>query len=174
MFIFIRTENKTTTHYTRDALVKVRISILDKKWRDFMAQPLSQMSLFEGASLISQWATMGHGKEQTCVRDLEISIEDITERVEQLAFEMGYVSGTTDPKKEAGKILDLIKEVMFDEMRFSRLRFPFEHTIHYTCIAQVCLRYFIFFYTKALLNGSNGSMIKAQYNQISPPPLFTL
>ena len=46
-----------------------------------MAQPESQMSLFEGVALISQWSTMEHGKLQTCLEDLGTSIENITKRV---------------------------------------------------------------------------------------------
>ncbi|XP_046654309.1 F-box only protein 21-like [Daphnia pulicaria] len=116
-------ENKTTLHYARDALVKVRISILDKKWRDFMAQPESQKSLFEGVALISQWSTLGHGKGQTCLKNLESSIEKITNRVKQLLeLEVGKVScaSTDDPKKKNLKILDSINQVMFNELGFKK------------------------------------------------------
>jgi hypothetical protein len=122
--IFFRRENKTTLHYARDVLVKVRISILDKKWRDFMAQPESQKSLFEGVALISQWATLEHGKGQTCLKDLESSIEKITDRVKQLLeLEVGKVScaSTDDPNKKNLKILDSINQVMFNELGFKKL-----------------------------------------------------
>ncbi|XP_046636257.1 F-box only protein 21-like [Daphnia pulicaria] len=117
-------ENKTTLHYARDVLVKVRISILDKKWRDFMAQPESQKSLFEGVALISQWSTLELGEEQTCLKDLESSIEKITDRVKQLLeLEVGKVScaSTDERKKKNLKILDSINQVMFNELGFKKL-----------------------------------------------------
>ncbi|EFX83127.1 hypothetical protein DAPPUDRAFT_302130 [Daphnia pulex] len=119
-------ENKTTLHYARDVLVKVRISILDKKWRDFMAQPEFRKSLFEGVALISQWSTLEHGTGQTCLKDLESSIEKITDRVKQLLeLEVGKVScaSTDEPKKKNLKILDSINQVMFNELGFKQLSY---------------------------------------------------
>ncbi|EFX61771.1 hypothetical protein DAPPUDRAFT_338193, partial [Daphnia pulex] len=119
-----RRENKTTLHYARDVLVKVRMSILDKKWRDFMAQPESQKSLFEGVALISQWSTMESGKGQTCLKDLERSIDEITDRVKQvLELDVGKVSraSTVELKKNNLKILDSINQVMFNELGFKNL-----------------------------------------------------
>ncbi|XP_046442921.1 F-box only protein 21-like [Daphnia pulex] len=116
-------QNKTTLHYAKDVLVKVRMSILDKKWRDFMAQPESRKSLFEGVALLSQWSTLGHGKGQTCLKDLESSVEKITDRVKQLLeLEVGKVScaSTDDPKKKNLKILDSINQVMFNELGFKK------------------------------------------------------
>ncbi|XP_046462978.1 F-box only protein 21-like isoform X2 [Daphnia pulex] len=119
-------ENETTYHYARDVLNKVRISILDKKWRDFMAQPESRKSLFEGVALISQWSTLEHGKGQTSLKELENSIEKITDRVKQLLeLEVGKVScASTDdePKKKSLKILDSINQVMFNELGFKKLQ----------------------------------------------------
>ncbi|XP_046462667.1 F-box only protein 21-like [Daphnia pulex] len=117
-------ENETTFHYARDVLVKVRMSILDKKWRDFMAQPESRKSLFEGVALISQWSTLEHGKQQTSLKELENSIEKITDRVKQLLeLEVGKVScaSTDEPKKKNLKILDSINQVMFNELGFKKL-----------------------------------------------------
>jgi hypothetical protein len=141
--IFFRRENKTTLHYARDVLVKVRISILDKKWRDFMAQPESRKSLFEGVALISQWSTLELGEEQTCLKDLESSIEKITDRVKQLLeLEVGKVScaSTDEPKKKNLKILDSINQVMFNELGFKKL--PHFYTSDYNLYCnfqQVCL-----------------------------------
>jgi hypothetical protein len=143
--IFFRRENKTTLHYARDVLVKVRISILDKKWRDFMAQPESRKSLFEGVALISQWSTLEHGKGQTCLKDLESSIEKITDRVKQLLeLEVGKVScaSTDEPKKKNLKILDSINQVMFNELGFKKLPYfdTSDHTLYlYSNFQQVCL-----------------------------------
>ncbi|XP_046439714.1 F-box only protein 21-like [Daphnia pulex] len=125
-------ENKTTLHYARDVLVKVRMSIMDKKWRDFMAQPEFRKSLFEGFALISQWSTLEHGKGQTCLKDLESSIEKITDRVKQLLeLEVGKVScaSTDEPKKKNLKILDSINQVMFNELGFKKL--PYFHASDY-------------------------------------------
>ena len=135
--IFFRRENKTTFHYARDTLVKVRITILDKKWRDFMAQPKSQMSLFEGVALISQWSTMEHGKLQTSLKDLGTSIENITKRVNKQMTEVPCAS-TAEPKKKAEIILDLITHVMFNEMGFKLLPFTYSSHLHFSCISQVC------------------------------------
>jgi hypothetical protein len=140
--IFFRRENKTTLHYARDALVKVRISILDKKWRDFMAKPESRKSLFEGVALISQWSTLGHGKGQTCLKDLESSIEKITDRVKQLLeLEVGKVScaSTDDPKKKNLKILDSINQVMFNELGFKKFPVLYTDRRLYSNFQQVCL-----------------------------------
>ncbi len=140
---FFRRENKTTAHYARDALVKVRISILDKKWQEFMAQPESQKSLFKGVALISQWATLEHGKRQTCLKNLESSIEEITDRVKQLLeLEVGKVSyaSTVEPKKKNLKILDSINQVMFNELGFKK--HPYFYTSNrnlYCNFQQVCL-----------------------------------
>ncbi|XP_046656341.1 F-box only protein 21-like [Daphnia pulicaria] len=127
-------ENETTYHYARDVLVKVRISILDKKWRDFMAQPESRKSLFEGVALISQWSTLEHGK-QTCLKDLKSSIEKITDRVKQLLeLEVGKVScaSTDEPRKKNLNILDSINQVMFIELGFKKLPYfdTSDHTLY--------------------------------------------
>nr|CAH0107282.1 unnamed protein product [Daphnia galeata] len=132
-------ENKTTFHYARDTLVKVRITILDKKWRDFMAQPKSQMSLFEGVALISQWSTMEHGKLQTCLKDLESSIENITKRVNEQMAEV-LCASNAKPKKKAKNILDLITHVMFNEMGFKLLTTIYRSHLHFSCISQVLKR----------------------------------
>ena len=135
--IIFRRENKTTAHYARDALVKVRISILDKKWRDFMAQPESRMSLFEGVALISQWSTMEHGKLQTCLKDLGTSIENINKRVNKQMAKV-LCASTAKPKKKAEIILDLITHVMFNEMGFKLLPIMYGFHLHFCCIGQVC------------------------------------
>jgi hypothetical protein len=140
--ISFRRENKTTFHYARDVFVKVRISILDKKWQEFMAQPESQKSLFEGVALMSQWSTLEHGKGQTCLKDLENSIEKITDRVKQLELGVGKVScaSTVEPKKKNLKILDSITQVLFNELGFKKL--PYFYTSdhnHYCNFQQVCL-----------------------------------
>jgi hypothetical protein len=142
---FFRRENETTYHYARDVLVKVRISILDKKWRDFRAQPEYRKSLFEGVALISQWSTLEHGKGQTCLKDMESSIEKITDRVKQLLeLEVGKVScaSTDEPKKKNLKILDSINQVMFNELGFKKLPYfdTSDHTLYlYSNFQQVCL-----------------------------------
>jgi F-box protein 21 len=140
--IFFRRKNKTTYHYAKDVLVKVRMSILDKKWRDFMAQPESRKSLFEGVALISQWSTMESGKGQTCLKDLERSIDEITDRVKQvLELDVGKVSraSTVELKKNNLKILDSINQVMFNELGFKK--FPdFDTDYNLYCnFQQVCL-----------------------------------
>ena len=108
-----------------------------------MAQPESQKSLFEGVALISQWVTLEHGKEQTCLKDLESSIEKITDRVKQLlVLEVGKVSyaSTVEPKKKNLKILDSINQVMFNELGFKKLPdFYTSEFIHYSSIQKVCL-----------------------------------
>ena len=146
--IIFRRENETTAHYARDALVKVRISILDKKWRDFMAQPESQMSLFEGVALISQWSTMEHGKLQTCLEDLGTSIENITKRVNKQMAEV-LCASTAKPKKKAEIILDLITHVMFNEMGFKLLSFAYRSHLHFSCISQVALLYYCAIFVNA-------------------------
>ncbi len=84
-----------------------------------MAQPESRKSMFEGVALISQWSTLENGKQQTCLKDLERSIEKITDRVKQLLeLEVGKVScASTD---EPTKILDSINQVMFNELGFKK------------------------------------------------------
>ena len=109
-----------------------------------MAQPESQKSLFEGVALISQWVTLEHGKGQTCLKDLESSIEKITDRVKQLELGVGKESSsaasTIEPKKKNLKILDSITQVMFNEMGFKKLPdFYTSEFIHYSSIQQVCL-----------------------------------
>ena len=108
-----------------------------------MAQPESQKSLFEGVALISQWVTLEHGKGQTCLKDLESSIEKITDRVKQLLeLEVGKVScaSTVEPKKKNLKILDSINQVMFNELGFKKLPdFYTSEFIHYSSIQKVCL-----------------------------------
>jgi hypothetical protein len=115
--------------------------MLDKKWLEFMAQPESQKSLFEGVALVSQWATLEHGKGQTCLKDLESSIEKITDRVKQLLeLEVGKVScaSTVEPKNL--KILDSITQVMFNELGFKKIpSFYTSEFIHYSSIQKVCL-----------------------------------
>jgi len=116
-------------------LVKVRISILDHRWRDFVAQPKSHMSLLEGVVILYQWVwfTIRRWEKQNFVRDFEISLENITERKQQ-AFEVGKVSNSADPEKRIEDILDLLKKVMFDEFKFKN--FPFSEA--FDCIQQVC------------------------------------
>jgi F-box protein 21 len=140
--IYFRRENETTFHYAKDALVKVRISILDNKWRDFMTQPESQKSLFEGVALISQWSTMESGKGQTCLKDLEISIEKITDRVKQLLeLKVGKVpcASTVEPKKNNLNILDSISHVMFIELGFKKFSMFTSDCSNYFNFQQVCL-----------------------------------
>jgi F-box protein 21 len=140
--IYFRRENETTFHYAKDALVKVRISILDKKWRDFMAQPESQKSLFEGVALMSQWSTMESGKGQTCLKNLEISIEKITDRVKHLlGLEVGNAPGsiTVEPKKNNLHILDAISHIIFIELGFKKLPFLTFDYNNYFNFQQVCL-----------------------------------
>ncbi len=107
-----------------------------------MAQPESRKSLFEGVALISQWSTLKHGKGQTCLKDVESSIEKITNRVKQLLeLEVGKVScaSTDEPKKKNLKILDSINQVMFIELGFKK--FPNFYTDRrlYSNFQQVCL-----------------------------------
>jgi F-box protein 21 len=105
-----------------------------------MAQPESQKSLFEGVALISQWATLEHGKGQTCLKDLESSIEEITDRVKQLLeLEVEKVScaSTVEPKNL--KILDSITQVMFNELGFKKLPYRYTSDLHYSSIQQVYL-----------------------------------
>ena len=125
--------------------------MLDKKWLEFMAQPESQKSLFEGVALISQWVTLEHGKGQTCLQDLESSIEEITDRVKQLELEemrngkkleLGVekvsFASTVEPKNL--KILDSITQVMFNELGFKKISsFYTSEFIHYSSIQKVCL-----------------------------------
>jgi len=152
--IIFRRENKTTFHYAKDTLVKVRISILDKKWRDFMAQPESQMSLFEGVALISQWSTMEHGKLQTSLKDLGTSIENITKRVNKQMAEV-LCASTAKPKKKAEIILDLITHVMFNEMGFKLLSFAYRSHLHFSCISQVALLYYCAIFVNACWSKPN-------------------
>ena len=106
-----------------------------------MAQPESQKSLFEGVALISQWVTLEHGKEQTCLKDLESSIEKITDRVKQLLeLEVGKVScaSTVEPKNL--KILDSITQVMFNELGFKKHPYFYTSDRNLYCnFQQVCL-----------------------------------
>ncbi len=105
-----------------------------------MAKPESRKSLFEGVALISQWSTLKHGKGQTCLKDLESSIEKITDRVKQLLeLEVGKVScSTDDPKKKNLKILDSINQVMFNELGFKKLQnFYISCCNHYSNFQQV-------------------------------------
>ena len=83
------------------------------------------MSLLEGVVILYQWVwfTIRRWEKQNFVRDFEISLENITERVKQLAFEVGKVSNSADPEKRIEDILDLLKKVMFDEFKFKN--FPF-------------------------------------------------
>ncbi len=108
-----------------------------------MAQPESRKSLFEGVALISQWATLEHGKGQTCLKDLESSIDKITDRVKQLLeLEVGKVScaSTDEPKKKNLKILNSINQVMFNELGFKKLQnFYTSYCHHYSNFQQVCL-----------------------------------
>ena len=85
------------------------------------------MSLLEGVVILYQWVwfTIRRWEKQNFVRDFEISLENITERVKQLAFEVGKVSNSADPEKRIEDILDLLKKVMFDEFKFKN--FPFSH-----------------------------------------------
>ncbi len=107
-----------------------------------MAQPESRKSLFEGVALISQWSTMESGKGQTCLKDLERSIDEITDRVKQvLELDVGKVSraSTVELKKNNLKILDSINQVMFNELGFKK--FPdFDTDYNLYCnFQQVCL-----------------------------------
>ncbi len=57
------------------------------------------------------------------MKDLESSIEKITDRVKQLLeLEVGKVScaSTLEPKKKNLKILDSISQVMFNELGFKK------------------------------------------------------
>ena len=105
------------------------------------AQPISQMSLFEGLVHLNQWYTIRHGGKQVCVRDFETSFANITERVKQLVFEMDKVSNSADPEGRNGKILDIINNVMFDEMRFKMISLPNEIIFCYDCIEKVCFAF---------------------------------
>ncbi len=109
-----------------------------------MAQPESRKSLFEGVALISQWSTLEHGKQQTSLKELENSIEKITDRVKQLLeLEVGKVScASTDdePKKKSLKILDSINQVMFNELGFKKLQNCYNSDYYLYCNFQkVCL-----------------------------------
>jgi F-box protein 21 len=95
------------------------------------------MSLFEGVALISQWSTMELGKLQTCLKDLGISIENITKRVNEQMVEV-LCASTAKPKKKAKIILDLITHVMFNEMGFEVLTAIYRTHLHFSCISQVC------------------------------------
>ena len=127
--------------------------MLDKKWLEFMAQPESQKSLFEGVALVSQWATLEHGKGQTCLQDLERSIEEITDRVKQLELEemrngkkleLGVekvsFASTVEPKKKNIKIFDFINQVMFNELGFKKHPYFYTSDRNLYCnFQQVCL-----------------------------------
>lgn len=127
--------------------------MLDKKWLEFMAQPESQKSLFEGVALVSQWATLEHGKGQTCLQDLESSIEEITDRVKQLELEemrngkkleLGVekvsFASTVEPKKKNLKVFDFINQVMFNELGFKKHPYFYTSDRNLYCnFQQVCL-----------------------------------
>ena len=118
-----------------------------------MAQPESQQSLFKGVALISQWATLEHGKGQTCLQDLESSIEEITDRVKQLELEemrngkkleLGVekvsFASTVEPKKKNIKIFDFINQVMFNELGFKKHPYFYTSDRNLYCnFQQVCL-----------------------------------
>jgi F-box protein 21 len=107
-----------------------------------MAQPESQKSLFEGVALMSQWSTMESGKGQTCLKELEISIEKITDRVKQmLELDVGKVSraSTVEPKKNNLNILDAICQIIFVELGFKKLPFVTCDCNNYFNFQQVCL-----------------------------------
>ncbi len=111
-----------------------------------MAQPVSRKSLIEGLALIglSQWSTLEHGKGQTCLKDLESSIEKITDRVKQLLeLEVGKVSCVRtddEPKKKNLKILDSINQVMFIELGFKNVQNFYTSDYNLYCnFQQVCL-----------------------------------
>ena len=105
------------------------------------AQPISQMSLFEGLVHLNQWCTIRHGGKQVCVRDFETSFANITERVKRLVFEMEKVSNSADPEGRNGKILDLIHKVLFDEKKFKMISLPNEIVFCYDCIEKVCFAF---------------------------------
>ena len=107
-----------------------------------MAQPESRKSLFEGVALISQWSTLEHGKGQTCLKDLESSIEKITDRVKHLlGLEVGNAPGsiTVEPKKNNLHILDAISHIIFIELGFKKLPFLTFDYNNYFNFQQVCL-----------------------------------
>lgn len=121
-------KNLTMEYYGQKVLRYLRTQKQEKRWLEFLRQPLSEQSLLEGAVLISKWGQMDT-ENSTTLKEVESSISDIVKRVLQYieeqygsycnSFIIGNRVSDPDDPRIVKKVLSCINEVLYTEMGFS-------------------------------------------------------
>ncbi|KAI9557774.1 hypothetical protein GHT06_014522 [Daphnia sinensis] len=111
--------NLTLAYHAECALRKVRTSMLENKWWDFLEQDASQKTLLEAIVLVSQWLEVPN-EHFPSLQNIKDYLDKITQRVKELnnqKLKSFYSSRaiTAYPEVSPREILTNINYVLFDE-----------------------------------------------------------
>lgn len=111
--------NLTLAYHAERALRKVRTSLLEGKWWDFLEQDASQKTLLEATVLVSQWLEVPN-EHFPSLQNIKDYLGKITQRVKELIIEKqksfySLRAVNANPKVSPREILTIINYVLFHE-----------------------------------------------------------
>ncbi|KAK4011237.1 hypothetical protein OUZ56_020350 [Daphnia magna] len=111
--------NLTLAYHAERALRKVRTSLLEGKWWDFLEQDASQKTLLEAIVLVSQWLEVPN-EHFPSLQNIKDYLGKITQRVKELIIEKqksfySLKAVNANPKVSPREILTIINYVLFHE-----------------------------------------------------------
>uniref|UniRef100_A0A0P5YCE8 F-box only protein 21 n=3 Tax=Daphnia magna TaxID=35525 RepID=A0A0P5YCE8_9CRUS len=111
--------NLTLAYHAERALRKVRTSLLEGKWWDFLEQDASQKTLLEAIVLVSQWLEVPN-EHFPSLQNIKDYLGKITQRVKELIIEKQKSSYSlravnANPRVSHREILTIINYVLFHE-----------------------------------------------------------
>lgn len=111
--------NLTLAYHAERALRKVRTSLLEGKWWDFLEQDSSQKTLLEATVLVSQWLEVPN-EHFPSLQNIKDYLGKITQRVKELIIEKqksfySLRAVNANPKVSPREILTIINYVLFHE-----------------------------------------------------------
>lgn len=111
--------NLTLAYHAERALRKVRTSLLEGKWWDFLEQDASQKTLLEAIVLVSQWLEVPN-EHFPSLQNIKDYLGKITQRVKELIIEKqksfySLRAVNANPKVSHREILTIINYVLFHE-----------------------------------------------------------
>ena len=104
-----RHELLTLKHYGRKVLHFMRTRKIEAAWHQFLQQPPEELSLLEGAVLMSKWCQLDQ-EEIPSMTAISHSIDEIVERVNELVSNCSV--------KSPRRTIAFINQVLFDERDF--------------------------------------------------------
>lgn len=111
--------NLTLAYHAERALRKVRTSLLEGKWWDFLEQDSSRKTLLEATVLVSQWLEVPN-EHFPSLQNIKDYLGKITQRVKELIIEKqksfySLRAVNANPKVSPREILTIINYVLFHE-----------------------------------------------------------